>query len=83
MLHNRCFTVSLNNKWNQWRSQRNGLSQGSVLTPMLFNLYTNNQPIPEDIKHFLYADYLAITAQKTTFDTVECKFKKTEIPKEN
>lgn len=50
-------------------------ASGSVLAPMLFNLYTNDQPTPRDTKHFLYADDLAITAQDTTFDNVKNKLK--------
>jgi hypothetical protein len=40
---------------------------------MLFNIYTNDQPIIKETKHFLYADDLALTAQDTTFEIVERK----------
>jgi len=40
---------------------------------MLFNLYTNDQPIIKETKHFLYADDLALAAQDTTFEIVERK----------
>ena len=33
---------------------------------MLFNIYTNDQPIIKETKHFLYADDLALAAQETT-----------------
>jgi len=38
-----------------------GLSQASVLAPILFNMYTNDQPIIKNTKLFLHADDLAIT----------------------
>lgn len=40
---------------------KNGLQYGSVLAPILFNVYTNDQPIMETTNHFSYADDLAIT----------------------
>jgi hypothetical protein len=43
---------------------------------MLFNIYTNDQPIIEETKHFLYADDLALAAQDTTFQIVERKLTK-------
>lgn len=71
LLSNRRFYVSLQGKRSRWRNQRNGLPQGSVLAPTLFNIYTNDQPISPNTKHFLYADDVAITAQCTTFEQAE------------
>lgn len=45
--------------------------QGSVLASILFNIYTNDQPIGDQTKHFIYANDLAITIQGKTFEEVE------------
>jgi hypothetical protein len=42
---------------------------------MLFNIYTNDQPIPAHSSNFLYADDLAICVQGKHFSEVEQKLK--------
>ena len=71
LLSNRRFYVELNNERSRWRLQKNGLPQGSVLSPILFNIYTNDQPIHDGTRSFIYADDLCITAQYPTFTEVE------------
>lgn len=70
-LQNRRFFVSLQSKESRWRNQKNGLPQGSVLAPILYNIYTNDQPINPQTRQFIYADDTAVTAQAKTFDEVE------------
>lgn len=65
-----CFCISLQNNKSRWRRQNNGLPQGSVLAPIIFNIYTNDQPIGKQTKHFIYADDLAITIQRKSFKEV-------------
>ena len=71
MLESRRFFVVLNGKKNRLRRQRNGLPQGSVLAPMLFNIYTNDQPIHADTRSFIYADDLCIASQGNDFNNIE------------
>ena len=71
MLESRRFFVVLNGKKSRWRRQRNGLPQGSVLAPMLFNICTNDQPIHADTSSFIYADDLCIASQGNDFNNIE------------
>ena len=71
LLSNRRFYVELNKERSRWRKKKNGLSQGSVLAPTIFNIYTNDQPIHYGTRSFIYADDLCITAQYQSFKQVE------------
>ena len=71
MLESRRYFVVLNGKKSRWRRQRNGLPQGSVLAPMLFNIYNNDQPVHVDTRSFIYADDLYIESQGNDFNNIE------------
>ena len=70
MLSNRYLQVFLNDSKNSWRRLNNGLPQGSVLAPCLFNLYTSDLPNTVS-KKFIYADDLALVYQCEDFEEAE------------
>lgn len=70
MLSNRRFKVFLGEKSSKFKFLRNGLPQGSVLAPLLFNLYTSDLPQTK-CRKFIYADDLALTFQHQDFVNME------------
>ena len=56
MLTNRCFTLHTSDDQHSWlRRLKNGISQGSVLAPMLFNIYVHDLP-PTHAKKYGFAE---------------------------
>ena len=64
LLSNRRFYVELNIERSRWRLQKNGLPHASVLSPILFNICTNDQPIHDGTRSFIYADDLCICVSR-------------------
>ena len=54
-----------------WRTQVNGLPLGLVLSPTLFNLYTNDLPVTGSRK-FIYADNIRLTKQAQRYAELQC-----------
>uniref|UniRef100_A0A1B0D7V9 Uncharacterized protein n=1 Tax=Phlebotomus papatasi TaxID=29031 RepID=A0A1B0D7V9_PHLPP len=70
MLSNRYFQVFLGNKSSSWRRLNEGLPQGSILAPSLFNLYISDIPRTQ-AKQFQYADDLALAVQSESLTEIE------------
>jgi len=77
LLSNRRFFVNHHGKNSRWINFKNGLSQGNVLSPTMFNIYANDRPIStdSDVKHCIYADviYIAIVVQYEQLEIAEVK----------
>lgn len=57
-------------KTSRWKYLNDGLAQGSVLSPKLFNLYTGDMPNTVSRK-ILYADDKALVHEAPTFEELE------------
>ena len=71
MLSSRRLYVELNNDHSRGRNQKNGLPQCSVVSPILFNIYTNDQSPYDGTRNFVYADDPCVTAQYPSFTEIE------------
>ena len=67
LLEQRRFRVHMGDISSSCRVQKNGLPQGSVLAPTLFNLYINDLPATT-CRKFIYADDIGLAHQARTFE---------------
>ena len=65
MMRNRRFYVEFKGKKSRRRNQKNGLPKGSVFSPVLFNVYTNNQPVQNETRCVIFVDDMCISTQRT------------------
>lgn len=70
MLSNRAIQVLVDDQISTTKILNNGLPQGSVLAPLLFNLYISDMPETGSNK-FAYADDLALATQGSSFAPIE------------
>ena len=67
LLEQRRFRVHMGDISSSWTVQKNGLLQGSVLAPTLFNVYINDLPATT-YREFIYADDICLAHQARTFE---------------
>ena len=67
LLGQRRFRFHVGDISSSWRTQKNGLPQGSVLAPTLFNLYINDLPATT-CRKFIYADDICLAHQARKFE---------------
>ena len=70
MLTNRRFQVFMGSNKSRWRTLSDDLTQGSVLSPILFNLYMHDVP-QTTCKQFWFADDLELVFQCSSFEEGE------------
>ena len=70
MIRDRHFCVHIGNKNSRRRTLKNGVPQGSVLAPALFNIYTYNIPVTVS-KKYIYADDIALATIANDFKPIE------------
>lgn len=63
--------MSHSKKNSKLRIQNDGLPQ--KMASIIFNIYTNDQLIRNETKHFIYTDDLAVLTQETSLKLLKIK----------
>lgn len=63
-LKDRSFAVRINNSLSSTKPIRSGVPQGSVLGPILFNIFVSDIPTPTQSKIAMFADDIALITQQ-------------------
>ena len=65
-LTDRTYQVRINNKCSETKSLKRGLPQGSILSPLLFNIMMSDIPVDTQVGILLYADDIVIWMSGTS-----------------
>lgn len=68
-LSDRSFTVKMNSSFSSSHQINAGIPQGSVLGPILYNIYVYDIPVPESTIIAMYADDTAVISQNRDINT--------------
>ena len=71
MLSSMRFYRELNNERSRWEETEERLAMGKCPVPILFNIYTDDQPLHNRTRSFIYADDICVTTQQPFFVEVE------------
>ena len=72
-LSNREYSISIGGELSQKRKMERGLPQGSILSPILFNIPANSIPTVPYTSQIIYADDKKIYCRGKTLEEVEQK----------
>ncbi|KYO17341.1 hypothetical protein Y1Q_0011832 [Alligator mississippiensis] len=70
LIFNRCFTLHNGKDTSNRHPLKNGVPQGSVLAPLLFNIYTSDLPLTTS-KKYMYADNITLMITGKNFKNLE------------